>query len=260
MTHIGNLSPTLPLSPSPFHPSEQERLCWSWTCLTCPFSHTGHFWSNDLSSVITILWASIGDCPWFPLLIDLCKSLISHYIYSSFTLKFLVATCSNKVAEVLFLNLYFCKWRKWPVFQRFSVHGSSQGDTGGEQLIQVCKAMGPIQETIVSLARSLSPFTSQVQMLPEFRFIFTLTLSIINTMYSSLGILHSWWHSIFKMNKITFIYRKVEKEITGSSCPVTQVEQERTHYLDLIVSPLFFSLIFDILKGFQLTFFRTYTQ
>lgn len=62
-------------------------------------------------------------------------------------------------------------------------------------------------------------------MLPIFSFISTLGPSIINTTYSSLGILHSLWHGIFKVKKILLIYRKAEKDITGSSCPVTRVKQ-----------------------------------
>lgn len=82
-------------------------------------------------------------------------------------------------------------------------------------------------------------------MLPIFSFISTLGPSIINTTYSSLGILHSLWHGIFKVKKILLIYRKAEKDITGSSCSVTRAKQH---------------LISDVLKGFQPTFFRTYAQ
>lgn len=160
--------------------------------LHCPFSHIGHCWLKALSSGVTLLWACRSDSPWFPWLIIPCRSFISHYICSSYTLELLVAACI---------------WIKQLIFQRSSVHRSSQGDTGREQLIQVCKAMDYllIQKTIASLEKNLSSFTSQVQMLPVFSFISTLSPSIINTTYSSLGILDSWWHSIFKVGKILFM-------------------------------------------------------
>lgn len=205
-------SPTHLLIPIPFHSSEQENMWAGHPPASLSFLSHWTLLFKAISSGITLFWACRNDSPWFPYVIIPCKIFISHYIYSSYTLEFLVAACI---------------WIKWLIFQRCSVHRSSQGNTWREQLIQVWKTMDYllIQKTIASLEKKTRPFISQVQMLPVFSFISTLSPSIINTMYSSLGTLHSWWYSIFKVKKILLIYGKTEKDITRSSSPVTWVKQ-----------------------------------